>query len=131
MNVKLFAAVAAIVLPFGAATAQDATTEEQARPAQAQAEPVADARENATAQAEPSPVVAATPADIRAGAQVIHTSGEAVGTVESVDEDGAVVSTGSRRAKLPFASFGKNNRGLVIALTKAQLEAAASEASGS
>ena len=131
MDVKLFAAVAAIVLPLGAATAQDATADGQAGAAQAQAEPAADAGGNAAAQPEASPVVAATPADIRAGAQVIHTSGEAVGTVESVDEDGAVVSTGSTRAKLPFASFGKNNRGLVIALTKAQLEAAASEASGS
>jgi hypothetical protein len=36
-----------------------------------------------------------------------------------------VVSTGKVRAKLPLTSFGKNNLGLVISLTQAQLEAAA------
>ena len=49
--------------------------------------------------------------------------GGVVGTVESVDETGAVVSTGRARARLPFSSFGRNGRGLVIAMTRAQFEA--------
>jgi preprotein translocase subunit YajC len=71
-------------------------------------------------------VTAATAADLRAGAAVVDTQGGAVGTIESVDAEGAVVSTGTVRAKLPLSSFGRNDRGLVISLTRAQLEAAAS-----
>ena len=67
----------------------------------------------------------ATAADIRAGLAVFDQQGGEVGTVETVDADGAVVATGKVRAKLPLTSFGKNNRGLVISLSKAQLEAAA------
>ena len=55
--------------------------------------------------------------------------GGLVGTIESADASGGVVSTGAVRAKLPLASFGRNNQGLVISMTKAQLEAAARQAS--
>ena len=51
-----------------------------------------------------------------------------VGTVESADASGAVVTTGTARARLPLTSFGRNNQGLVIAMTKAQLEAAVAAA---
>ena len=70
----------------------------------------------------PSPV---TISDVTEGSAVRDTAGGLVGTVESVDENGAVVSTGRLRAKLPFSSFGRNSRGLVISLTRAQLEAEA------
>ena len=63
--------------------------------------------------------------DIRAGAEVLDTEGGLVGTIESVEADGAVIATGNLRAKLPFGSFGKNARGLVISLTRDELEAAA------
>jgi hypothetical protein len=51
-----------------------------------------------------------------------------VGTVESADAASAVVSTGTVRARLPLASFGANGQGLVISMTKGQLEAAAAHA---
>ena len=41
-----------------------------------------------------------------------------VGTIESADAAGAVVATGTVRAKLPLASFGRNGQGLVIAMTR-------------
>jgi preprotein translocase subunit YajC len=71
-------------------------------------------------------VTAATAADVRAGVAVVDTQGGAVGTIESVDAEGAVVATGNVRAKLPISSFGRNAQGLVISLTRAELEAAAS-----
>jgi hypothetical protein len=74
------------------------------------------------------PVTPATASDIRSGVQVRDTSGAMVGTVESVDATGAVVATGTVRAKLPLNSFGRNAQGLVISLTRAQLEAAAQAA---
>ena len=71
-------------------------------------------------------VAAATQADLRSGAAVSDTHGGAVGTIESADAEGAVVATGKARAKLPLASFGKNaSGGLVVSMTKAQIEAAA------
>ena len=39
--------------------------------------------------------------------------------------DGAVVSTGKARAEIPLTSFGKNDKGLVVSVTKADLDAQA------
>jgi hypothetical protein len=81
------------------------------------------------AHAAHAAVAAATQADLRAGAAVSDTQGGSVGTIESADTEGAVVATGKARAKLPLASFGKNaSGGLVVSMTKAQIEAAASTA---
>ena len=69
---------------------------------------------------------AATQADLKAGTLVFDQSGGSVGTIESANaQGGGVVATGKARARIPIASFGKNDRGLVIAMTKVQLEAAA------
>ena len=74
-------------------------------------------------------VRAATAADLHAGVQVHDQAGGVVGTVETADASGAVVSTGTVRARLPLASFGANGQGgLVISMTRGQLEAAASHA---
>ena len=63
-----------------------------------------------------------------AGAAVRDAQGGEVGTIESVDADSAIVSTGSVRADVPLTSFGKNGQGLVLAITRAQLEAQAQAA---
>ncbi len=76
-------------------------------------------------------VAPATAADLRVGTAVQDPQGGAVGTIESVDAEGAVVTTGSARAKMPVSSFGRNANGLVISMTKAELEAAVSARSGS
>jgi hypothetical protein len=100
---------------------------EQTQPPAQQAQPPAQANAQAqtSAQAQAGPVTAATAADVTAGAQVRDTAGAPVGTVESVDADSAVVSTGSVRADIPIASFANNNPGLVLAMTRTQLAAAA------
>jgi hypothetical protein len=104
----------------------------QATPPQAPAQAGTSAQAQASASAQPAadagPTVLATAADIRAGVQVRDQTGAAVGSIESVDATGAVVATGNVRAKLPLTSFGRNNQGLVISLTRAQLEAAARQA---
>ena len=71
----------------------------------------------------------ATAADIKAGVAVLDQKGGAVGKVESVETDGVVVSTGTVKAKIPASSFGSSDKGLVIAMTKAEFEAAAKEKS--
>lgn len=93
--------------------------------ADAEAERDPAAAEDSDRGAEAGATVLADPSDIRVGAEVRDPEGGLVGTIESVDSDGAVVTTGQARAKLPLGSFGKNDRGLVISLTRAELEAAA------
>lgn len=94
-------------------------------PPPAASAPPADATPPANAAAPSATVTQATAADITAGAAVRDQAGGSVGTIESVSATGAVVSTGTVRAEIPLTSFGKNGQGLVIAMTKAQLEAAA------
>jgi len=72
-----------------------------------------------TQQAAVSPTV---------GAKVYGPDGVEAGTVEKVDAANAVVNTGTKRATLPLAAFGKNEKGLLISMSKAQLEAAVAAA---
>ena len=115
------------------ATTQSSTsTQTQPTPAQqpttqTQAQTSAPAHANVQA----GPVSAATATDLRAGVMVHDAAGGMVGTVVSADADSAVVSTGTIRAEIPLRSFGKNNLGLVISMTRAQLEAAAQSPSPS
>ena len=48
-----------------------------------------------------------------------------VGKVDSVKGEGAIVNTGKARAEIPLASFGKNDKGLVVSVTKADLNSKA------
>src|SRR5205085_854635 len=94
-----------------------------------QAAPAAQAQAGAQAEAATPAAAAAvrvaTAADLRSGVQARDQTGGLVGTVESADATGAVVSTGTIRARLPLASFGASGQGLVISMTRGQLEAAA------
>lgn len=65
---------------------------------------------------------------VKAGAAVSDTSGAPVGTIESVNGDLAVVSTGTNKVSLPVSAFGQGDKGPIIAMTKAQLDSAASGA---
>ena len=97
--------------------------------AEARAEVAAEARAEVAAQAQDDDSTApVTISDVSEGSAVHDTAGGLVGTVESVDDTGAIVSTGRVRAKLPFSSFGRNRNGLIISLTRAQLEAEAQAA---
>ena len=77
------------------------------------------------AAADKPVVTAATAADLKTGVSVYDQKGDLVGTVEKVDGDNAVVSTGSARASIALSSFGKSDQGLVISMTKGELNAAA------
>ncbi|WP_341207814.1 hypothetical protein [uncultured Sphingomonas sp.] len=70
---------------------------------------------------------AAAGAAVTTGATVYDTSGGVVGTVESTDGTNAVVNTGTVKAAIPLTSLGKGAQGPVLAMTKAQLEAAAGQ----
>jgi hypothetical protein len=144
-NIALFAA--ASVLPLAAVSAQDAaapatqtpadvpaddaTATDEAAPADttAPAGDTTDTTQSATSPAAGNdPIVAAAAADFSAGATVRDPQGGEVGKVESATATDAIVSTGTNRVQLPVGSFGKNSAGLVIGLTKAQLDAQAAAA---
>jgi hypothetical protein len=72
-------------------------------------------------------VTAATAADVKAGVPVFDQKGGVVGKVESVSAKGAVVSTDKVKAEVPVSSFGKNDKGLMMSMTKAELEAASAK----
>lgn len=76
-------------------------------------------------QAQPAAPVPAAAADLVVGAQVIGSDGEVVGTIEEADANGAVVNTGTVRGRLALDGFYKDQRGLLIGYSRAELEAAA------
>ena len=78
-----------------------------------------------TGNAAAGAATAATAADVKAGVSVFDQKGGSVGKVESVSAKGAVVDTGKVKATVPTASFAKNDKGLVISMSKAEIDAAA------
>ncbi|WP_226895889.1 hypothetical protein [Polymorphobacter sp. PAMC 29334] len=75
-----------------------------------------------------TPAPASAAAQVKAGAKVFDTSGGEVGTIDAVNGDVAVVTTGTNKVSIPTASFGAGAAGPVLAMTKVQLDAAASAA---
>ena len=102
------AALTAWALPAAAqpASDKDATAETAAPAEQAEAATTPDE----AGAAPSSSVTSATVEEVRAGSPVFDTQGGEVGTVESVDENGAVVSTGSARDRRPDAAFRSSRR---------------------
>jgi hypothetical protein len=80
-------------------------------------------RRKAARAARQNAAVAATAADIVAGTKLNDSKGEPIGTVETVEADGAVVASGTTRIKVPLESFGKNKNGLLLGITKAEFDA--------
>jgi hypothetical protein len=68
--------------------------------------------------------VAAAAADLVAGAPVRDKEGVQVATVERLEDDGAVLRTADRLAKLPVNAFGKDDNGLLLGITGAEFQAA-------
>lgn len=120
-HLKIFVATLAAI-PF-AAVAQ--TPPEATQPPPAQTTTQQSTTTTTTQQSEQ--LKRATSADVKAGANVFDQQGGSVGTVDSIDSEGVVISTGSARVKIPLSSVGVGSKGLVIGATKAELEAAATK----
>jgi hypothetical protein len=69
-----------------------------------------------------------TKADVKKGVAVYDAKGGRIGKIESVSGENAVVSTGTARASIPISSFAKNDKGLMLATTKAEINAQAGQA---
>jgi hypothetical protein len=101
-----------------ATTTQTTTTQTQPTTTP-EGQPAATTTQTTTTETQ---VTAATAADVKAGVEVYDQSGALVGKVDSVGANGAVVNTGKARAEIPVASFGKNDKGLVVSITKAEID---------
>jgi hypothetical protein len=123
MKRKLNVVAGAVVfgLPM-AAPAQTAPASQSAKPP---ATTTQTTTTQTTTQTQSVKLKRATASDIKTGATVYDLQGGTVGTVESSDAEGVVVSTGSTRAKLGLSGFGVGDKGLTIAMTRAELDATA------
>jgi len=90
--------------------------------------PAATATQTSTTTTDAGAPTAATAADVKKGVVVHDAKGGRIGTVESVSGKDAVVSTGTARASIPISSFAKDDKGLVLATTKADIDAQAKAA---
>lgn len=72
---------------------------------------------------------AAATVNVTQGSAVMDAKGGAVGTIASVNGDVAVIDTGAVKASVPTSSFAQSDKGLLLGMTKAELEAAAKGAS--
>lgn len=75
-------------------------------------------------QSAPAPAAPAK-ADVTVGAAVLDVNGGSVGTVASVTGDIVVIDTGAVKASVPVTSLASSDKGVLIGMTKAELEAAA------
>jgi hypothetical protein len=66
--------------------------------------------------------VPATAADIVAGAEVRDAKGVPVGKVQSIDAEGVIVATSASPIRVPLEAFGKNSKGLLLGITKAEFD---------
>ena len=82
----------------------------------------------AQAAAPAAAPAASVASQVKAGAKVFDTSGAEAATIESVNGDLVVVSTGTNKVTMPMASFAAGANGPVVSVTKAQLDAAATQA---
>ena len=115
-----------------ATPAEPAIPEQPATPAEpaTPADPASPAQPETPAQSEaatPTRDTAKTGAVQAKGKQVNDPSGNEVGTIDSVTAAGVVLAMGKLKVQLPKKSIGKTDSGLVIAMTRAELEAAASK----
>lgn len=85
----------------------------------------ADTKADTNGSAGSTEAAAIGEADVKAGASIFDPQGNVVGKVESVSAEGAVVNTGKVQAQIPFSSLSRNDKGLVIAMTATEFEAAA------
>jgi hypothetical protein len=135
-TLKLLLAAAAMCLGTGTAYAQEAgadpstggvgSSSPNARLAGAMSDHDA-TRERDEALAKQRPRVAtkstrsvpATPEDITVGSELRDNKGDLVGTIDSVTMASAIVDYGSGKVAIPLEAVGKNNKGLLIGMSKA------------
>jgi hypothetical protein len=84
----------------------------------------------AAAKAKASRAVPAKPDDVTAGSEVRDSKGVVIGKIESASMAAAVVVADSGKVEVPLEAFGKNNKGLLLAVSKADFDKMVAGANG-
>ena len=142
--VKPLAAIAALTLGAGVAHAQaggntgpgnpvlvGSTDSPELRGPDDTARNIEKARDVAARNAnrpKSSRAVPARPEDVTVGSEIRDSKGAVLGRVESVNMSAAVVAGAAGKVEVPLESFGKNNKGLLLALTKAEFDTMVADA---
>lgn len=106
-----------------AAMSMPAVAVAQTAPAPAPSPAAAPAAAAAPAGAKPTP--APGKPTLTAGTTVYDSAGASVGTIDSNDGTNSVLNTGTVKVTLANTSFGNSKTGPTLAMTKAELDAAA------
>jgi hypothetical protein len=117
---KHLIAYTALLLPMGLAQAQYGGSQQKPAPTSGA---------SAGRQTGPVQVTPATDADFTKGKAVKDLSGQLVGTIDSTTEVGVVLAIGKQLIQVPKSAIGKNDSGLVMAMTRTQVEAGAGDRS--
>jgi hypothetical protein len=72
----------------------------------------------------------ATAADLTVGATISDSKGLEVGYIKSIDPTGVTVATIGGQVKVPADAFGKNSKGLLIGMSKADFDKLVAQAVG-
>lgn len=81
-----------------------------------------------TATPDAAATAPSAPPQVTAGAAVSDTTGAAVGTIDMIANGNATINTGTTKVAVPLSAFAKGPNGLMIGLTRSQLEAAVAQA---
>jgi hypothetical protein len=122
-------ATAAQTAPQSTAPGQTQATPGQSQTTPGQASEITPAQTGQTPSGQSVPSTA-TSADVKAGVSVYDQNGGTVGKIVSSSAKGAVIDTGTVKATIPLSSFGKSDKGLVLSMTKEEIDAAAKKKSG-
>lgn len=76
-----------------------------------------------TATAAGAQAPAPTAVSTAVGDTVFDSNGGEIGKVTGIAASGTIVDTGTHKVAIPSASFARNDKGLVLAATKAQVDA--------
>ena len=68
--------------------------------------------------------------ELAAGATIADNKGVEVGYIKSVEPDGVVVATTAGQVKVPAEALGKNSKGLLIGMSKADFDKLVAQAVG-
>lgn len=115
-HIAVSTALIGVVFAGAPAVAQDTSTQQP--PATSQSSPSSPRVPDQTQ----SP---AGTASVKVGDTVSDPAGSPVGTIETVEDGNAVLSTGTIKVRIPVSAISQGPKGATIPLTKAEVEAKA------
>jgi hypothetical protein len=119
--------------PAGSTAADDASSRGMTAERRWQTDALRDAQDPTLERQKSARKGTAHPAkaeDLVVGAPIADKMGVEIGTIRGVEADGVVVATATGLIKIPADSLGKNSKGLLIGMSKADFDKLVAQAVG-